>query len=409
MAPLSRNVLDLASQLDWGRLCRTPFHPGIWAVLEPAGVQNHAPQLCWIGPDTLACVWMAGGQEGTAGMSIMLSLLDQKTGCWSSPNCVSQDAERSEQNPLLFLTEAGLQLIHSAQRARDLKDQSWQGSGSSFSMQWTAALRHQHCSIFAMPEVDSPALGDVLLATSWSKAVDLLPQPAFCRNPPYRRSDGCWLLPIYRSLEEGGAFGHDHSQVLLLEADGQPTNQIFEVPESKGRVHGSIVPSADGSRLLQFFRSRLADRIYLSTSTIDGEEWSVPQPIDLPNNNSSIQAVRLASGRLAMIFNRFGLEVDASDDAKLWGEANWPRTRWPLAIALSEDDGASWPWIRDIDSGWGFCGNGNWHLNGQLAYPTLLEGPAASLHLAYSWAGRTAIRYVCLEEEEILGLTKAQG
>ena len=29
----------------------------------------------------------------------------------------------------------------------------------------------------------------------------------------------------------------------------------------------------------------------------------------------------------------------------------------------------------------------NWDLNGQLAYPTLIEGLPGELHVAYSWAG----------------------
>ena len=61
-------------------------------------------------------------------------------------------------------------------------------------------------------------------------------------------------------------------------------------------------------------------------------------------------------------------------------------------------DGLNWPWIRDIDTGFGFCGPMNWDLNGQLAYPTLIEGQPGELHVAYSWAGRQAIRYVTLQE-----------
>jgi predicted neuraminidase len=176
------------------------------------------------------------------------------------------------------------------------------------------------------------------------------------------------------------------------------------VPESTGRVHGSLVPAASGEELLLFFRSRLADRIYRSRSSLSGEAWTPPEPIHLPNNNSSIQACRLASGRLAMIYNRFCFEPDPAAP-QAWGEANWPRTRWPLSIALSADDGESWPWIRDIDAGFGFCGTANWSSNGALAYPSLLEGKPGDLHIAYSWGGRAAIRYLCLSEAEILGDT----
>jgi len=392
-------ALDLSQQLAWGRLCRAPLQTGVSTLLEPVGSQNHAPQLCWVTPSLLACVWMAGSQEGTAGMGIYLSLLSEGAGAWTAPQLISQDPERSEQNPLLFVADGFLHLIHTAQRSRQPNDASWT-AGSSFSMQWTAQLRTQSLATAAIVAGDPTSWGP----DAWSEATDLMEEPAFCRHPPLLCADGNWLLPIYRSLEQGGAFGHDHSQVLRLRVDGSHLHRehLVEVPHSMGRVHGSLVTSADGQELLLFFRSRLADRIYRSQGGLNGEGWSVPEAIDLPNNNSSIQACRLASGRLAMIYNRFCFEPDPAQP-QAWGEANWPQTRWPLSIALSPDDGETWPWIRDIDSGFGFCGTANWRSNGALAYPSLLEGQPGQLHIAYSWGGRAAIRYLCLSEQDILG------
>ena len=60
--------------------------------------------------------------------------------------------------------------------------------------------------------------------------------------------------------------------------------------------------------------------------------------------------------------------------------------------------------IRDLDTGFGFCGPLNWDLNGQLAYPVLLEGRPGELHITYSWGGRQAIRYLCIDEHEIMGV-----
>ena len=392
---------DRFDDLAWGQVLVTPFELGAWALLEPMGEQNHAPQLCWIRPDLLGCVWMAGSGEGTAGMSVFLSLLGAEGGCWSEPQRISSDVERSEQNPLLFVSDGCLHLIHSAQLVRDPADRDALESSSSFSMQWTAVLRHQCLPLEGLESADQGTWS----AEAWSTPSDLLDAPAFCRNPPYRLANDRWLLPIYRSLEEGGAFGHDHSEMVRLDASGRCLDQPVGIPESTGRVHGSVVASRDGAELLQFFRSRLADQIYRSVSTDDGLTWSAPEPTLLPNNNSSIQACRLASGRLAMIFNRFGLAPDpaTSGHQQQWGEARWPRTRWPLSIAISDDDGLHWPWIRDIDTGFGFCGPMNWDLNGQLAYPTLIEGQPGELHVAYSWAGRQAIRYVCLRELEVIG------
>ena len=220
------HALDLNHRLHLGQLVQSPMQLGTWAVLEPAGPQNHAPQLCWLSQDQLGCVWMAGGQEGTAGMRIVLSTLRRGGRRWSRPRSISQDGERSEQNPLLFISksETGtsrLQLIHTAQRVRKQDEAS--EDGSPFSMQWTAVLRRQQRA---------------QRGGRWSTAQNLLDIPAFCRNPPHQLEDGRWLLPIYRSLEAGGAFGHDHSELLLLNADGSPTDEVIPIPQSTGRVHG---------------------------------------------------------------------------------------------------------------------------------------------------------------------------
>jgi len=385
------NALDLQARFSIGRLIQSPLSEGTWALLQPTGPQNHAPQLCWLDSDSLGCVWMAGGQEGTASMSIYMSLLRRGQGRWSRPRLISQDSLRSEQNPIIFLDSSScLHLLHTAQEVRDPDSLYCADSSSTFSMQWTAILRHQFRRS---------------ARKSWSRATDLMPQNYFCRHPPYRRADGKFLLPVYRCLESGGVFGHDYSQVILLEPDGAFSGHVFDVPESTGRVHGSIVLSSDGTYLLQFFRSRLADRIYYSRGSLDGAVWTVPRATTLPNNNSSVQACRLPSGRLAIIYNRFCFEPDPLQP-QTWGEANWPHTRWPLAVAISDDDGKTWPWIRDVDPGLGFCGPANWNLNGQLAYPSILAGEADELHVAYSWGGRAAIRYMCIHESSIVGLPK---
>lgn len=385
----SEKALDLKNKFRYNRLLSTPLIDGIWSILEPADIQNHAPQLCWISKSELGLVWMAGGREGTSGMRIVFSSLKQAARGWAKPTEISQDCQRSEQNPLLFITRSNNQkkkvhLIHTAQDVRNNSEKYHEKS--TFSMQWTAKLRTQSRSS---------------LTARWNKSQDLLDSPAFCRNPPHQRDDGMWLLPIYRSLEAGGSFGHDYSELLLLDNEGNATDQLIPIPESIGRVHGSIVTSSNGDKLLQFFRSRQADFIYRSVGTLDGLNWSVPEAIDLPNNNSSIQALRLKSGRLAMIFNRFSLYRPYEQPS--WGEAIWPRIRWPLSVALSSDDGETWPWIKDLDHGDGYAGDFNWFMNGQLAYPTILEGFPGELHIAYSWGGREAIRYLCLFEEQILG------
>ena len=126
-------ALDLTSRFTPERLVQSPLHDGTWAILDTAGLQSHSPQLCWIDPDRVAYVWMAGRQEGTAGMSIFLSELRQGRTRWTRPRMISRDDERSEQNTLLYVANDGrLRLIHTAQRVRDFGDRDLQRQGVGF-------------------------------------------------------------------------------------------------------------------------------------------------------------------------------------------------------------------------------------------------------------------------------------
>ena len=67
----------------------------------------------------------------------------------------------------------------------------------------------------------------------------------------------------------------------------------------------------------------------------------------------------------------------------------------PLSIAISDDDGLHWPWIRDIDTGFGFCGpmNGTSMAN---RFPTRLRGCLWS-HVAYLMSGHSLCRSARME------------
>ena len=73
------------------------------------------------------------------------------------------------------------------------------------------------------------------------------------------------------------------------------------------------------------------------------------------------------------------------------------------SIAISDDDGSIWPWVRGIDSVRRICGEANWHLTGQSALPSIVEGEPSELDIAYYWGNLTAIHYVCFTLGDIVG------
>ena len=69
-----------------------------------------------------------------------------------------------------------------------------------------------------------------------------------------------------------------------------------------------------------------------------------------------------------------------------------------MTIALSEDGGETWPFMRHIDTGDDFAGPANKHLNRRCGYPCLLQTRDGLIHVAYSYRPRQCIKYVRFSE-----------
>jgi len=341
--------------------------------------QAHAANLMVLPDGTLACVWFGGSMEGRADICVFMSRLAPGSTQWSAPVQLSSDPERSEQNPILFPTPQGeLWLLHTAQSAGH---------------QDTAVVRRRI----------SRDMGQ-----TWGPTEDLADAPAgtFVRQPVQVQPDGSWLLGIFRCVPVPGTAwdGSLDDSAVLRSSDQGRSWQRIEVPGSLGCVHMNIVPASDGG-LLAFFRSRWADHVYRTRSEDGDLSWQAPQATVLPNNNSSIQTLRLRDGRLAMIFNASSAKDATGRRESLYDEiddgghtpqaalgqapqrrAFWGAPRAPLTLALSADDGQTWPWQRHLETGDGYCmsNNSEQRINREYSYPSIRQSADGALHLAYT-------------------------
>jgi predicted neuraminidase len=366
--------------------------------------QAHAANLMVLHDGTLACVWFGGSMEGRSDISIYMSRFDARTRKWSTPVQLSDDAERSEQNPILFpLPNGTLWLLHTAQY-----------SGN----QDTSVVRRR------------VSLDNGLTWTP-TESVNDLDGGTFVRHPIHIHTDGSWLMPAYacRVTPEKKWDGSLDESAVLRSTDQGASWQSIPIPNSLGCVHMSLVPASNG-HLLGFFRSRWADNIYVTRSEDGGLSWKEPVATELPNNNSSIQALRLADGRLAMIFNhssaadateRRASLYDELDETADSGEQNptavtedtsrrsfWGAPRAPMTLALSADDGITWPWRRNLEVGDGWCmSNDSEHsLNREYSYPTLRQTADGALHVAYT-VFRRHIRHARIMPDWIVAASHA--
>ena len=190
---------------------------------------------------------------------------------------------------------------------------------------------------------------------------------------------------------------HNGSDITVIQIsdDGGQTWRPVEVPDSRGKVHCNIIEMSEG-KLTALFRSRSADHIYIAFSNDNGDTWSSPVRTELPNNNSSISAIRLQSGALAVIYNPVKMNDDVNTTV-------WPRLRCPVAIAISDDNGRTWPYIRLVEHGEGCLGISNRKSNRRYEYPVMMQKADGIIACAYSFGDRRCVKYIEVTEAWVRG------
>ncbi|GLQ11623.1 glycosyl hydrolase [Devosia yakushimensis] len=352
--------------------------------------QTHASFLLQLRNGDLGCVWFAGTEEGKPDVSIYFSRLPKGSDQWTAEEKLSDDPARSEQNPVLFEAPNGdLWVLYTSQ---------------DFGNQDTSIVRRR---------ISKDG------GKSWGPIQSPFDETGlFIRNPIIVLANGNWLLPVFHCNPVPGEKWHGHNDTsgVKISTDQGESWTEYAVPESVGAVHMNIVDLKNGS-LVAFYRSRYADAIYASHSTDNGRSWSKPEPTDLPNNNSSIQARALSDGTLALVYNEISAKdstdrreglYDGIDDGKApVGEktaetqnlrrAVWGTPRSPMTIALSSDGGKTWPIRRNIEVSSGSAlsndTSGKEHRNRELSYPTVTELEDGRIGVAYTFY-RRAIKFV---------------
>lgn len=357
-----------------GRLYENEEMGTVEARLPDGGYPTaHAPALLELPNGDMLCCWFAGTYEGSADIRIICSRLERDGDRWSKPVDISGDPTRSEQNPSLFYgPDDAVWAIYTAQLDRQAgKD----------NMQFTSQIRCQKST-------DG--------GRTWGPYETLFAREgSFCRQPIQVLANGRWIFGNWLCTDSVDGLSGDPTAFQISDDQGKTWRQV-DMPNSRGRVHANVVEMDDG-HLLAFMRSREADFIYRSESFDWGDTWSEPKPTPLPNNNSSISALRLQSGRVAIAYN-----PTCTPDPKP-GKAAWPGLRCPVAVALSEDGGLTFPIVRWMERGEGYMGEENRTNNKQYEYPYLMQSQDGMLHLAFAYQTRRGVKWMSFSEEDVIG------
>lgn len=341
----------------------------------PTGGNNtaHAPALIETEDGGMLCAWFAGSFEGSGDISIVVSKLDPESQTWSIPITVSQGENRSEQNPAFSRHPNGdIWLIYTSQISRQEGKDNMQFS-----------------SIIMVQKSQDEGL-------NWSDAEVLIHnEGTFSRQPIQILSNGRWIFSTWLCEDSADGLTNDPTEFQVSDDEGTTWKPI-RMPESKGRVHANVIEIENG-HLIAFMRSRFADFIYKSESKDYGDSWSVPESTSLPNNNSSISAIKLSTGEIAIAYN-----LNSASNAT-FGKIAWPGLRNPVAVSVSEDGGLTWPIGRIFEQAEGFIGIENKTNNAQYEYPTLYQDRQGTLHLVYAYKNRLSVKYVRFTVSDLFG------
>jgi predicted neuraminidase len=214
-------------------------------------------------------------------------------------------------------------------------------------------------------------------ARTWTEPfLVTLEEGTMVRGQPIVLRNGDYLLPIYHETgHDPEKTGPDTTSRFLRKSPGtnrwQPSGVIHS---EQGNLQPAVVQVSD-QHLIAFCR-RAGDYLPTTTGWIvqaeshdGGLSWSRGVNSQFPNPNSAIDCKRLRNGDIVLVYN------DSMSE------------RSPLTIAVSTDNGQSFPHRRNLAEG-----------AGDFAYPTAIQTRDGKIHVTFTSNERTVIQHAVFDE-----------
>ena len=136
-----------------------------------------------------------------------------------------------------------------------------------------------------------------------------------------------------------------------------------------GNIQPSLARKKDGT-LVAYMRDNgpAPKRLHDQRSRDRGETWSPVEDTTLPNPGSGAEVLALANGHWVLVYN------------------DLEQGRYSLAVSLSEDEGATWPWTRHLERD----ADDRPAQRGEYHYPSIIQAADGTLHATYSFSRRAA-------------------
>lgn len=300
--------------------------------------QCHASSIESLGDGNYMIAWFAGTREKDDDVGIWFS--KGNPGNWSPPKMLVKVRDDAHWNPVLFNAPDGKLYLY-FKVGKEIDD--WETWG-----------------MFSEDK-----------GQSWSKAKELVEDDKGGRGPVRNHilvlSDGTWLAPAsieknrvwnaFVDRSENGGKTWLNTETLILDR---------KTITGEGVIQPALWESKPGN--IHMLLRTSAGRIGRSDSEDNGLTWSPVELTDLPNNNSGIDLAQIKGDTLALVYNPVG--------------ENWGK-RYPMQLAISFDNGKTWPIKEVIEEGAG---------NNEFSYPSIIY-ENGHLVFCYTW-NRERIKFV---------------
>ena len=396
IATAALGALILASIPLAGRAPRPAYRAELLFPVEHW--HNHSPSIVQHPDGHLLVTWFHGSGERTADdVEIRGAWQKAGTATWSAPALLADTPGYPDTNPTLFV---------------DRKATLWLLWPTILANEWpTALMKVKTASRWPVGAVPSWDRSEVMHITPPDRfaevtsreadrlAASLPAGEAGDRTRKYlekRKADAAdkltrrlgWMTRVHPiQLEDGRIivplYSDGFSFSLMAYTDDRGAHWKFSTPlVGAGNIQPAIARTRSGE-LVAYMRDNgpAPKRLHVSRSSDDGATWSTVVDSDLPNPGSAADIVTLRNGNWVVIYN----DVESGRNS--------------LAVALSEDEGKSWPWKRQIEL--------DPAAQPKTAhYPAIIQGRDGMLHASYSYffptvagaADRKTIRHAAFDE-----------
>lgn len=312
------------------------------SIFQPGefGKECHSSTIVELANGDIVAAWWCGSYEGANDVVIKASRFRQGENSWETAKTVADITDRFEGNPVLFSFPDGIVRL-----------------------------------FFVTVDPSLPGIVQIMfcestdLGHSWGRIEKFVTRPGIrTKNHLIIMENGKLLFPLFDQITS--------QSVFLISGDFGRTWELSNpIVSDPGNVQPTVISRSNGTlyTLMRSWNEDPAKRyLWQSESEDFGRTWSRATYSSIPSVSSAAEMIRLRNGHVVLAYN----------DGK-------ERKRTPLTVALSFDEGRSWSYKRNLESG-----------PGSFSYPSLVQTRDGHIQITYSY-NRRFIKHVEVNEEWI--------